>query len=78
MTTPQFGLVAEEVEKVNPDLVSGDAKEGVATVCGSPLHFPKISKPSAKKAIAIDRNFSSLFPIFAANQITTKKRRAKQ
>jgi hypothetical protein len=29
---PQFGLVAEEVEKVNPDLVARDAKGGVFTV----------------------------------------------
>jgi len=29
---PQFGLVAEEVEKVNPDLVARDAKGGVYTV----------------------------------------------
>jgi hypothetical protein len=30
--TPQFGLVAEEVEKVNPDLVARDAKGNVYTV----------------------------------------------
>jgi hypothetical protein len=30
--TPQFGLVAEEVEKVNPDLVMHDAKGAVCTV----------------------------------------------
>jgi hypothetical protein len=30
---PQFGLVAEEVEKVNPDLVARDAKGEVYTVC---------------------------------------------
>jgi uncharacterized coiled-coil protein SlyX len=30
--TPQFGLVAEEVEKVNPDLVARDAKGEVYTV----------------------------------------------
>ena len=30
--TPQFGLVAEEVEKVNPDLVSRDAEGKVYTV----------------------------------------------
>jgi uncharacterized coiled-coil protein SlyX len=30
--TPQFGLVAEEVEKVNPDLVVRDAKSEVYTV----------------------------------------------
>jgi hypothetical protein len=29
---PQFGLVAEEVEKVNPDLVARDAKGEVYTV----------------------------------------------
>jgi len=29
---PQFGLVAEQVEKVNPDLVSRDAKGKVYTV----------------------------------------------
>ncbi len=29
---PQFGLVAEEVEKVNPDLVARDAKGHVYTV----------------------------------------------
>ena len=29
---PQFGLVAEEVEKVNPDLVARDADGGVYTV----------------------------------------------
>ena len=29
---PQFGLVAEEVEKVNPDLVARDAKDGIYTV----------------------------------------------
>ena len=29
---PQFGLVAEEVEKVNPDLVARDAKGQVYTV----------------------------------------------
>jgi trimeric autotransporter adhesin len=31
-STPQFGLVAEEVEKVNPDLVSRDAKGKAYTV----------------------------------------------
>src|SRR5437899_3943898 len=30
--TPQFGLIAEEVEKVNPDLVAHDAKGEVYTV----------------------------------------------
>jgi hypothetical protein len=30
--TPQFGLVAEEVEKVNPDLVARDADGKVYTV----------------------------------------------
>ena len=30
--TPQFGLVAEEVEKVNPDLVARDEKGKVYTV----------------------------------------------
>ena len=30
--TPQFGLVAEDVEKVNPDLVARDAKGEVYTV----------------------------------------------
>ena len=30
--TPQFGLVAEQVEKVNPDLVSRDAEGKVFTV----------------------------------------------
>jgi len=30
--TPQYGLVAEEVEKVNPDLVTRDAKGAVYTV----------------------------------------------
>jgi hypothetical protein len=30
--TPQFGLVAEEVEKVNPDLVARDAQGKVYTV----------------------------------------------
>jgi hypothetical protein len=30
---PQFGLVAEEVENVNPDLVASDAKGEVYTVC---------------------------------------------
>src|SRR5258708_31105052 len=30
--TPQFGLVAEEVEKVNPDLVARDATGKVYTV----------------------------------------------
>ena len=30
--TPQFGLVAEEVEKINPDLVARDAKGKVYTV----------------------------------------------
>jgi uncharacterized coiled-coil protein SlyX len=30
--TPQFGLVAEEVEKVNPDLVTRDTKGEVYTV----------------------------------------------
>ena len=30
--SPQFGLVAEEVEKVNPDLVGRDAKGQVQTV----------------------------------------------
>ncbi len=30
--TPQFGLVAEEVEKVNPDLVARDAEGKVYTV----------------------------------------------
>ena len=30
--TPQFGLVAEEVEKVNPDLVTRDADGKVYTV----------------------------------------------
>ena len=30
--TPQFGLVAEEVEKVNPDLVTRDAKGDIYTV----------------------------------------------
>ena len=30
--TPQFGLVAEEVEKVNPDLVARDAKGRIYTV----------------------------------------------
>src|SRR5205085_1830883 len=30
--TPQFGLVAEEVEKVNPDLVSRDDEGKVYTV----------------------------------------------
>ncbi|PYL69441.1 MAG: hypothetical protein DMF28_03300, partial [Verrucomicrobia bacterium] len=29
---PQFGLVAEEVEKVNPDLVTHDAKGDIYTV----------------------------------------------
>ena len=29
---PQFGLVAEEVEKVNPDLVTRDTKGEVYTV----------------------------------------------
>jgi Chaperone of endosialidase len=29
---PQFGLVAEDVERVNPDLVARDAKGGVYTV----------------------------------------------
>jgi hypothetical protein len=29
---PQFGLVAEEVEKINPDLVTRDAKGEVYTV----------------------------------------------
>ena len=29
---PQFGLVAEEVEKVNPDLVTRDAEGNVYTV----------------------------------------------
>jgi hypothetical protein len=29
---PQFGLVAEEVEKVNPDLAARDAKGEVYTV----------------------------------------------
>ena len=33
--TPQFGLVAEEVEKVNPDLVVRDKKE-------SPIAFATI------------------------------------
>jgi hypothetical protein len=31
-TTPQFGLVAEQVEKVNPDLVGRDADGKVNTV----------------------------------------------
>jgi endosialidase-like protein len=31
-STPQFGLVAEEVEKINPDLVARDAKGEVYTV----------------------------------------------
>ena len=30
--TPQFGLVAEEVAKVNPDLVTHDAKGDISTV----------------------------------------------
>ena len=30
--TPQFGLVAEDVEKVNPDLVVHDAEHGIYTV----------------------------------------------
>ena len=30
--TPQFGLVAEDVEKINPDLVDRDAKGEVYTV----------------------------------------------
>ena len=30
--TPEFGLVAEDVEKVNPDLVARDAKGKVFTV----------------------------------------------
>jgi hypothetical protein len=30
---PQFGLVAEDVEKVNPDLVARDADGKVYTVC---------------------------------------------
>ena len=30
--TPQFGLIAEQVEKVNPDLVARDAKGEVYTV----------------------------------------------
>jgi len=29
---PQFGLVAEDVEKVNPDLVARDAEEKIFTV----------------------------------------------
>ena len=29
---PQFGLIAEEVAKVNPDLVTHDAKGGLSTV----------------------------------------------
>jgi hypothetical protein len=32
-STPQFGLVAEEVEKVNPDLVARDDQGKVYTVC---------------------------------------------
>jgi hypothetical protein len=32
---PQFGLVAEEVEKVNPDLVARDAKGEIYTVLRS-------------------------------------------
>src|SRR5260370_15630932 len=30
--TPQFGLIAEEVEKVNPDLIVRDAKGQIYTV----------------------------------------------
>ena len=32
MTSPQFGLVAEDVAKVNPDLVARDAKGELYTV----------------------------------------------
>jgi hypothetical protein len=35
---PQFGLVAEQVEKVNPDLVTRDAKGKVYTVRYEPVN----------------------------------------
>ena len=35
-TTPQFGLIAEDVEKVNPDLIIRDA-EGIGRITPATL-----------------------------------------
>jgi uncharacterized coiled-coil protein SlyX len=76
---PQFGLIAEEVEKVNPDLVAGDEEGKVMTVRYEAVNamllneflkehrkVQELKAVAATQAVAITRQQSTVTQLKAA------------